>query len=219
MEDDSALPKILCIVGVDGCGKTTLAQWLSSELFKRDIKSVVVWSRFRNYLSKPLLALTRLTGHNHFRTYSGVRFGIHNFESLKIYRELFALLQAIDVNLGAYWYISRRQKKGNLLICERGPWDTVVDVISDTGLESMSGSLLEYIYTFSLRKNAKILLISRSYDKILANRPELINDHKLSFRIKIYEQLASMHGWSIVDNNATIEAAQEKICIALGLIK
>ena len=97
----NTLPTLISIVGVDGSGKTTLASWLSDELSAQGREPVLVWSRFRNYLSKPLLALTRITGHNYYKTIDGVKFGFHDFERLVGYREIFALLQAVDVNIAA----------------------------------------------------------------------------------------------------------------------
>ena len=59
------IPALICITGVDGSGKTSLTNWLLEYLAEQDYKVESVWSRFNNYLSKPLLALTRITGHNH----------------------------------------------------------------------------------------------------------------------------------------------------------
>ena len=110
---EQPLPTLISIVGVDGSGKTTLASWLVDELAAQGHRPVLVWSRFRNYLSKPLLALTRLTGHNYYRTVDGVKFGFHDFERLVGYRELFAVLQAIDVNIAAYARIADSTLKCN----------------------------------------------------------------------------------------------------------
>lgn len=142
MNKISHIPKLISIVGVDGSGKTTIANWLADELSKRGLKTELVWSRFRNYLSKPLLAATRMTGHNYYKKHDDVLFGYHDFDNLVGYRELFALTQAIDVNIGAYWYINRVKKTSDTIICERGPWDTLVDVASDTGIESLLTSRL-----------------------------------------------------------------------------
>ena len=59
------LPRIIFFVGVDGAGKTLYANMLLEELKRRGVDCRHVWSRYNNYLSKPLLGLTRLTGHNY----------------------------------------------------------------------------------------------------------------------------------------------------------
>lgn len=211
------LPSLISIVGADGSGKTTLANWLAEELAARGRKPVLVWSRFRNYFSKPLLALTRLTGHNYYKTIDGVRFGFHDFQNLVGYRELFALLQAIDVNIAAYVRIQRMRKRSDVMICERGPWDTLVDVSADTGLEWLPLSHLGGVYSLMMRRDACVLWISRARENILATRPELVHDHKLALRMAVYAQLATLHGWHVIDNNDTLESAKAQIRTALGL--
>lgn len=211
------LPTLISIVGVDGSGKSTLGGWLIEELERRGRRPVLVWSRFRNYLSKPLLALTRLTGHNYYRTIDGVRFGFHDFERLYGYRELFALLQAIDVNIAAYSRIQRRRQAADIVVCERGPWDTLVDVTADTGLAWLPGSRLGAAYGGFMRRDARVLLISRNYRNIVQTRPELVHDGKLELRMGLYEQLACEQGWDVIDNNGSLDSARRGILAALGL--
>lgn len=218
-EHNGNLPTLISIVGVDGSGKTTIAGWLSDELNELGRQPQLLWSRFHNYFSKPLLALTRLSGHNYYKTVDGVLFGFHDFEKLLGYRELFALLQAVDVNIAAYWYIQRLRGKSDLLICERGPWDTLVDVTSDTNLGWLPQSRLGKTYTLLMQHDACVFWIFRTRENILQTRPELVHDHKLLARLAAYEQLAIMHGWHVIDNNGSIESAQSQIRNALGLVK
>lgn len=211
------LPTLISIVGVDGSGKTTLANWLVDELVAQGRQPVLVWSRFRNYLSKPLLALTRLTGHNYYKTIDGVKFGFHDFERLVGYRELFAVLQAADVNIAAYARIHRRRVRSDIVICERGPWDTLVDVTADTGLPWLPGSPLGSIYSLLMRRDARVLWVSRSPENILNTRVELKHDYKLHAKIDVYQGLSELHQWTVIDNNDTLDAAKLQIASALGL--
>ena len=115
------IPSLIIITGADGVGKSSISRWLVERLLTRGVKAGLVWSRFGNFFSKPFLALARLSGHNFYKTFDGVLFGFHNFENLKGFRYLFALMQAIDVNIAALKNIRGAKKKYNVLVCERGP--------------------------------------------------------------------------------------------------
>lgn len=208
---------LVSIVGVDGSGKTTLSTWLKDHLTERGHDVEIVWSRFRNYLSKPLLALTRLTGQNYYRTIDGTLFGFHDFERLPVYRELFAALQAVDVNIAAYSRIRSARRSHDIVICERGPWDTLVDVTSDTGLDWLPQSALGRLYAAQIRRDGVVVHISRRRENILETRPELVHDHKLARRIALYERLAVQNGWLQVDNNGTLDGAQQQLAEALRI--
>ena len=104
------------------------------------------------------------------------------------------------------------------MICERGPWDTLVDVAADTGLDWLPGSPLGALYSLLMRRDARVLWVSRSRDNILRTRPELVHDHKLAPRMAVYAQLAARHRWDIIDNNGSLDDARQRIRTALNLI-
>jgi thymidylate kinase len=211
------LPKIIFVTGVDGSGKTLFAQWICARLLERDTRTRLVWSRFHNYFSKPFLALLRLTGHNYYKNIDGKRFGYHDFASLGIMRYVFAVLQAIDVNIAAYRYIVRLKRENTFIVCERGPWDTLVDVIADTGLSKLADSKLGDMYVKQVRENTTVLLLKRKRENILGLRPELANDHKLEKRATLYEHLAKKHNWYVIDNDSSIEETKKQIARVLNL--
>jgi hypothetical protein len=217
MREKKKRAPLISIVGIDGSGKTTISRWLQRELSSQGLKTVTVWSRFRNYLSKPLLAISRLSGHNYYSQYDGILFGHHNFEGLPVYRELFAVLQTIDVNIAAYWRIHRQRCIADAVICERGPWDTLVDVASETGLEWVVDSPFAQAFGFLMRHHTRVLLISRSIENIFAERPELRHDHKIVRRMHFYLKLANNRNWSVIDNNGSIEMTKDHIRKEIGL--
>lgn len=218
MVDKDSLPKIICLAGVDGCGKTTLAHWLNEYLSTEGVITKVVWSRFNNYLSKPLLAITRLTGHNYRKMIDGEKFGFHDFDGLPVYNRFFAMCQAIDVNIATYLKIKRPLGSADVLVCERGPWDTLVDVMADTGMKQLGSSLVGRLYTVQVRDNATVLYISRSYENIVNSRKELLHDHKMERKISLYSKLSIDRQWHLIDNNRKLDDAKQDMLKALGIV-
>ncbi len=217
MVDLNTMPRIICLAGVDGCGKTTLAHWLCEYLISEGINTKVVWSRFNNYLSKPMLAITRLTGHNYRKTIDGEKFGFHDFDGLPIYNRVFALCQAVDVNIATYFKIKRPLKTADVIVCERGPWDTLVDVMADTGMKRLGSSLVGRLYTAQVRENAAVICISRSHENIVGSRSELLLDHKMKRKIDLYSKLAKDKHWHLIDNNRSLDDAKQDMLRVLGL--
>ncbi|MGD9241250.1 MAG: hypothetical protein PVG69_14555 [Desulfobacterales bacterium] len=213
----SKVPPLIFVTGTDGAGKSCLSGWLVQCFKEQGLPTGLVWSRFNNFLSKPLLGLARLTHHNYYKKIDGVLFGFHDFEHLNGFRHLFVLLQAIDVNLAAFRDIRKARQSYEIIVCERGPWDTIVDVIADTGFYNLPDTLLGRAFTMQVRTGSLVVFINRSKDNILKSRPELIHDDKLQKKIDIYSRLAKTYGWFVVDNNKSLDAAKMQICQILGI--
>ncbi len=213
------IPGLICIAGVDGSGKTSLTNWLVGTLDEQNYKVESVWTRFNNYLSKPLLAMTRLTGHNHRSCIDGIKYGFHDFEKLFIYREVFALLQAIDTNIAAYFKITRKIPTVDCLVCERSPWDTLVDVIVDTGRYDFIYKWLSALFLHQVRKKSLVLFIDRDYEKIIGSRTELEHDYKMQEKISTYRRMALQEGWFVINNNDSIENTKKQILDVLEQYK
>jgi hypothetical protein len=204
-------PRILAVTGVDGSGKTTIAEWMYAELERRGYKPTIVWSRFNNLVSLPFLLATRLTGHNYYQINEEVRMGYHDFQNFPAFlRWLFVWMQIVDVNIASQRRIMKVASKHQVIICERGPWDTLVDVASDTGFMQLSDS--PYIERFmgSVAPFAHILLIDRDLDLIRGSRPELDHDVRIEFRQHYYRRLASNCHWGVLENNDTLDSALKK---------
>lgn len=200
----------MAFVGADGSGKSTLARIAAEECAKLKVPAQVVWSRFNNYLSKPLLALARCTGHSRREVHDGVTFGYHDFRDADFLRYPFILLQTIDVNVAAA--VRRRADRGaRVLIYERSAWDTLSDVMLDTGCRQIGWNVWGRWMTASVRGRGPVLLISRSRDSILATRPELKHDRLLDEKIATYESLATIHGWQRIDNNRPLDEARADV--------
>lgn len=198
-------PRIIAFVGPDGCGKSTLARIAAEEMTKHGFQAQIVWSRFNNYFSKPLLGLARLTGHNRREVHDGAEFGYHDFQSSGWLRYPFIFLQTIDVNIATFIKIKRAEKKTDILVFERSPWDTLADIIVDTGCINLATNYWGRLITAQIRGRGSVFYVNRSKDSILCTRPELKHDRTLDKKIAIYAELAETCGWTTLDNNRPLE--------------
>ena len=206
--------KTIALIGIDGAGKTTLADRLGSRLRASGQRSTHVWSRYRNYLSKPLLALARLTGHNRKITIGGVRIGIHDFENWLA--RPFLLLQRIDLLIDA-WCRIRPAARGGLIVMDRCVLDQIVDVAVETGLiDEIVEKVAPRLYEL-LPQPAKVVLIDREPLLIGRHRFDALMDPKLLRRRAAYLALAARLGLPIIHNDDSLDAADRKLDLTLGL--
>ena len=204
--------RIIALAGIDGSGKTTLSSWLCAELLRRGHAPEVIWSRFNNYFSAPFLAATRLTGHNYYTSNEGTRMGFHSFESLPVpIGALFVFLQVIDVNIATLFKVNIPSRRKPVVVCERGPWDTLVDVSADLMSETLPKGVWSDLFLNQIESRTDMVLVERDVNRIRACRPELRYDRKLEFRQQAYRALAERRGWAIVDNNGSLEETQAQL--------
>ncbi len=193
------MPKLILIVGVDGAGKTLYTNMLLNKLNERGFQARHVWSRYNNYLSKPLLALTHLTGHNYRENHNNIEFGYHDFFRSQVISSLFAMCQTVDVNIATYFKIRRHVSTNKVLVCDRGPYDTLVDVMLDTGRSGLNDNWVRFFLS-GLPKDHLVFYLYRPLEEIYASRPELKYDRNLPRKNELYDRCCDYFGWEKIEN-------------------
>jgi len=197
--------RFIALCGVDGSGKSFLLQHLQRELQAREIPGDIVWSRFRNYASKPLLALARLTGHNRRERVGETVTGYHDFQNRRWLAWPFIALQTLDnlIDLGLRY----RRGGGRLVLGDRCIVDTLVDLAVDTGLDTF---VLERLGPSLVRRlpAPRLIVLVQRHPRLVANdRPDALADRHFARRRVLYQRLADLFGLPIVDNDGTPQQA------------
>lgn len=204
------LSKVVFLAGIDGAGKTMCAKMLFEELRRQGVNAGYAWSRNNNYFSKPLLAFTLLSGLNYKERRGGFTFQYYEFWRWKLIAGLYIWLQAIDINIATYFKICRKSKKRDILICDRGPYDTLVDVMLGTGEDILAGGRYR-AFIRMLPKEHKVIYLRRPVGKIVEDRPELRYDRGLLRKNELYAKMQRRFGWATVDNADSPEDTLKKI--------
>ena len=193
--------RMVALAGVDGSGKTCLTEALSARLAAAGVPHRHVWSRFRNYLSKPLLALARLTGHNRKEEILGVPAGYHEFAGRPWLAWPFLALQVADLVLDRWWrYRPGRDRR--VILADRCVYDTLVDLAVDTGLDRLVLGRLGRWLVGRLPQPHLAVVLSRPVAAIRADRPEVLVDRNFARRRALYRRLADEFGLPILENDA-----------------
>ena len=201
---------LVALAGVDGSGKTYLLRALEARLDHRGVPHRHVWSRFRNYLSKPLLAVTRLTGHNRKEEVGGVRTGYHDFAGHPWLAWAFLCLQVADCALDSWWRY-RRPADRRLILADRCVYDTLVDLAVDTGLDRVLFGRLGRWLVGRLPAPHLAVVVNRPVRDIRIDRPDVLLDRNFARRRALYQRLATEFRLPVIENDGAAELFLDRL--------
>lgn len=184
-------PRLICIIGPDGTGKTTQAKMLIEKLRERGYEYEYRWMRFHHFISLPVLALARLMGLTEIQTLpDGRKIGYHHFYRSKLISTLYSLTLYLDTLLAMMFkiYIPLKLQKKRI-VCDRFVYDTLVDLAMDLNNPSFITSKITKMFLRLVPKESKVVLLIAPYEKIKWRREDLRFDGSLEKRIQIYLEL------------------------------
>ena len=197
----------VCISGLDGSGKSFITNKIIQN-FEKDNKVKHIWSRYKNYTSKPLLLLTRITGHNYKEIIDGTKIGYHDFYNSKIISIFFLFFQWIDQFLEIIFRFRLTKK---IIVSDRSLVDTLVDISIDTGMEKFIFSTYAKTLFKFMPKDATYIIIERDLELIRSKRPDVFHDKNLIRRNNLYKEISKIYPINIVQNNSDIQVTLNKI--------
>ncbi len=205
--------RLIALCGADGNGKTTLADALARELRKSGREPRRVWSRFRNYLSRPFLALMHLTGHCRRLHRDGITFGVRDFHRNPLLAHLFLLLQTVDQILDI---LLRFRLRPGLLLADRCVYDTLVDLALDSGRPDLVFRRIAPLLLALLPEPRLVVVLRRPPALVAQDRPDALVDGRDAVRRALYERLAREFDLPVVETAGTVEEALGAFAELLG---
>lgn len=124
----------VCLIGIDGSGKTTIAKRLVNALADRGFSVEYVWSRYEPWIAKPFIFFARLfllrnmDTNDNYEQYSQVRRNL--FES-RVLSTLYLALVIPDMIIQNMIKIGKHNLLDRSTIADRYVFDTVVDIAWD----------------------------------------------------------------------------------------
>lgn len=211
-------PSLLCIIGVDGVGKTTHAHKLLNLLRNKNITCKYTWFRFFHFFSLPLLAVCRLTGLTVYEGEGTKRVGKHEFYKSKIVSFIYPWILFIDI-LPMYFikiYIPLKFL-GYTIISDRFIYDTLVDLMIDTNDFKLYNKLIGKLFLRLIPQDTQTILIDLDESIIRNRRTDLLHDKSLRLRRDVYFMISKEFGIPTIKNNLDIEMIHIKIAKNFGV--
>jgi thymidylate kinase len=194
---------LICLSGIDGTGKTTLAMKLKSELDSLGVRCDYVWFRNARLLSLPFLALCYLTGFAELTTIKGKRAGIYYFYKSKPVARVWLWISAIDLSVVSLWKIAVPLRRGHTVVVDRYVIDALVDLMSDTGITDINSCAYKIILRLLDRSLVAVLTVDE--DESLRRKDDSISLAYLTERRKLYLSVARERSIPVIDATPPIE--------------
>lgn len=212
-------PRLICIIGPDGTGKTTQAKMLIDKLKKEGIDCEYKWFRFHHFFSLPLLALARLMGLSEVKTLkSGRKIGYHYFYESKVISSLYSMLLLLDTFIFALAkiYIPVKIFK-KTIVCDRFVYDTLVDLMTSTGNYSIYNTTIGKLFVRLIPKESKIVMLIADEDVLRKRREDIMEDKALNLKIKLYKKLTQEFNIPMIDASLSVEEVQDNLMRVIKL--
>lgn len=126
---------LICFIGIDGSGKTTLAKNVSKELKKEDFENIYIYGRIIPTFSRLFMSLgrsivLRRKKNDIFEDYEGYSKQKKKVFSNRLFSNAFKWIILFDHILQINFKIKSRLLMGKIVVCDRYIFDTVITDIA-----------------------------------------------------------------------------------------
>lgn len=200
------IPSLVCLVGLDGTGKSALARRIQDELERKGYRTRYVWMRMNYFLTRPVLLYCRLTGLTRRPVVDGQKISVHDFYKSKFIAKLVQILHTADTIIAYFLKVWIPMKFSNrIVICDRFFHDVLVDFVVESRDFNLPHSRIARVLFRLTPKNSRIFLLKVHKDKIVQRKPEVLHyDENFHLRYKLYDSLNEYVPLEVIWNNGPI---------------
>jgi dTMP kinase len=208
--------ELICLLGIDGSGKTTQAKRLVEGLRAKGISSAYVWCRWQPLLMKPF----QMVGRAFLRRKSITKKDYAKFTESKqaLLRDprragiWFTLLLIDYFLIQVFPRVVLRGLGAKTLVCDRYLHDTVVDQAINFGYgPEETAALLKHPIARIFPRPTRIILIDVDPEVAFSRKHDIDDPEYLRDRRHRYRALADKIGALVIDGSGTIEEVHKAI--------
>lgn len=123
------LMKLVCLVGIDGTGKTTMARNLARALEERGLSATCVYGRINPVLSRVLMGLGRMTalhGSNQWANYQAYNLRKKRLMRSRLLARIYTAATLFDYYPQIWLKLAPHLLADRIVVCDRYIYDTVI---------------------------------------------------------------------------------------------
>jgi len=207
------MANMICMVGIDGSGKTTQALVLLTHLKRRKMRCKYVWLRRPYFLSLPFMVFCRILGLTVIQHASnGKTFSEHRYYKNRVVTMIWPWLQLIDLIFMITLRVYLPLWIGFFLVCDRFIHDLVVDVMSDVHQDDLHKKFVGRLALKLTPKSAIVFLFDVEEPCIAFRRKtDLPNLMYLATRRRLYHLIAADLRIPILRTGKSIDLVQKDL--------
>lgn len=211
-------PMFICIMGIDGVGKTTHVNLILEHLLEKGVKCQYKWLRFHHLFSLPLLAFCRIAGYTRVSTLGNYqKCSYHEFYKSKFVSAIYPWILFFDIFLFTTIKVYIPMFFGISIVCDRFVYDTLVDTAVATKDHEIYTKSVGKLFLKLIPKNARFVMLKLDKSTIFSRRPELKDDITFNERNNLYQKFVNIFGIHVVDNDGKITTVNGLIMSGLEI--
>lgn len=202
----------ICLIGIDGSGKTTHALRILSNLQESGAKSKYVWFGTPYFLSYPFMLICRILGlteTHHLQ--NGLTVSEHQYHLNKPVALISPWIQFLDLSFFVFVRVYLAVFLGFTVVCDRFVYDILAEIMADVNDDTLDRRIIGRLILGLKPKYAAVFLLDLDEVTALRRRRDVPNLKYLTKRRNNLRLIAEHLNIKIINANQPFLAVQKQL--------
>ena len=214
---EGSFPKVVCLIGGDGTGKTAHAVKIIEELRQKGKDCRYAWFGQPYLLSYPFMFLCNKLGYTKNHTLANkIVCQEHEYFKNKALALLWPWIQLFDLTVLVFSRVYVPVWRGKAVVCDRFVHDTLAEVMTDIGDSTLLNKTAGKMYLSLKPSFASVVRLDVSAQTAFSRKNDVPDVRFLRVRRENYNVLSTQLNLQIVDAEQPFETVHQKLMQELG---
>jgi thymidylate kinase len=206
------MSKLICLIGMDGSGKTTHAYRLIAHLQESGVKCKYVWFGTAYFLSYPFMIICHVLGLTKTHALAnGQTASEHQYYKNKLVSKVWPWIQFIDLSLLLNLRVTLPLRRGYTVVCDRFVPDIMVELMTDLNDSKLYKKLTGRLILRLIPQHSLLILLNVNESVAWQRKDDIPELKYLILRKKAYKVISDYLKTSIVNAEGPITSVQERL--------